>query len=54
MTNVHNYQECPVVISLAQRLDERKNEHAIGFRVYKVNNLFDKSGVISNILKNGK
>ena len=27
---------CPVVISLAQKVTQRKQEHAIGFRVYKV------------------
>ncbi len=26
---------CPVVISLAQRQEERKKEHAIGFKVYR-------------------
>ena len=27
---------CPVVLSLAQKVTQRKQEHAIGFRVYKV------------------
>ena len=27
---------CPVVLSLAQKVTERKQEHAIGFRIYKV------------------
>lgn len=27
---------CPLIISLAQKVKERKTEHAIGFRVYKV------------------
>ena len=27
---------CPVVISLAQKVTQRKQEHAIGFRIYKV------------------
>ena len=27
---------CPVIISLAQKVKERKTEHAIGFRVYKL------------------
>ena len=27
---------CPLVISLAQRVTERKTEHAVGFRVYEV------------------
>ena len=31
-----NQNFCPLVISLAQRVAERKTEHAIGFRVYKV------------------
>lgn len=27
---------CPIIISLAQKVKERKTEHAIGFRIYKV------------------
>ena len=27
---------CPVIISLAQKVIERKTEHAIGFRIYQV------------------
>ena len=27
---------CSLIISLAQRVEKRKTEHAIGFRVYKV------------------
>merc|ERR1711936_1241278 len=27
---------CPVVVSLAQKVTQRKQEHAIGFRIYKV------------------
>ena len=27
--------KCPVVISLAQKSAERKQEHAIGFKIYK-------------------
>ena len=30
---------CPVVISLAQKVTQRKQEHAIGFRIYKVEKL---------------
>ena len=31
---------CPVVISLAQKVTQRKQEHAIGFRIYKVSRTF--------------
>ena len=27
---------CPIIISLAQKVKERKTEHAIGFRIYQV------------------
>ena len=27
---------CSLIISLAQRVEKRKTEHAIGFRVYRV------------------
>jgi len=27
---------CPLIISLAQKVKERKTERAIGFRIYKV------------------
>ena len=27
---------CPIVISLAQKVTQRKQEHAIGFRIYQV------------------
>ncbi len=29
------FSRCPVVISLAQKQEERKKEHAIGFKVYR-------------------
>ena len=31
---------CSMIISLAQRVDKRKTEHSIGFKVYKVRFLF--------------
>ena len=31
---------CPLIISLAQKVKERKTEHAIGFRIYKVGQSF--------------
>ena len=29
--------QCPVVVSLGQRINQRKEEFAIGFRIYRVN-----------------
>ena len=36
---------CSLIISLAQRVEKRKTEHAIGFRVYKVLNIDRAFGV---------
>ena len=36
---------CSLIISLAQRVEKRKTEHSIGFRVYKVLNIDRAFGV---------
>ena len=33
----------PVIVSLAQKVEERKTEHAIGFKIYKVKPYFLES-----------
>ena len=38
---------CPVVVSLAQKVTQRKQEHAIGFKIYQVTKSFRRQKEIS-------